>query len=850
MADEKKQKTTNEGDAGVKASVIKLLSIVGLVTAIGGFGMLFTIWSRSGPPDNYETLRIASREYMNGSLVLAGDLAEKVTLDPESEDDKPWIQLRLFLISAAEYQRARDEDDPRVRRVKMFDAIPMLKESAAAGYPPGRESEGQRYLGEALFEFGRFDESAVALRRAIERDPTLPRFLATRLAIAELRSTKSSASQSLTTIEDLLRNSSLGASQVQEAEKVQVESLLELGRYEDANEIIENRLAKLNSEPTQLLGELAERRDEFILLQSVVSIRQAIADFGPRGAPDSELQPKIEAILEEPLARLYDLQRESSPRISSRSRIWIARALLCLGDTDLALTELTAVRQQRPFGAEASLGAIEEIELLARGGRGLEMLQTTRYVARELGDPKTFDSSMISFADFQKRLSAAIDDLRQTGEYKYSIDIARGLPPIVDPNEALLQEATSFQDWAESTLLAGTDPSGEVARGASLVARGHYRSAGDAYAASAKIDFDTPRYLTSLWLAIEAYQKGRHFTRSVELLEPYLRYEERIRQSRGMVAYGRALLADGEASRAIETLNECIVEFPRDPLRYDARLLAALAHSEVGDIPAAKKLLMDNLQDGELTPQSPAWRDSLYSLGEISFNLAQANELKAVGVPAGDRASALRENQAEIKNAIRFLDEAVERYWPSERAQMASYLRSQSHLMAATWPREEAESPEILDAARRALRAESEAELEIARKGFETLSGYLSQLQEEMRLTTSSESLLRNSLMFEADTLRTMKRWDEAIAAYRAISVRYISEPVALEAMLGHARCAKILGRSREAEGLIRQAAVVLQRIQPEYGDVLANTTRYDRAGWEKLLTWMTNRFASGNNGA
>ncbi len=848
MADEKKQNKAS--DAGVKASVIKLLSIVGLVTAIGGFGMLFTIWSRSGPPDNYETLRIASREYVNGSLVLAGDLAEKVTLDPELEEDKPWIQLRQFLISAAVYQRARDEADPRERRIKMFDAIPMLMESAEAGYPPGRESEGQRYLGEALYEFGRFDEAAVALRRAIERDPTLPRFLTTRLAIAELRSNKSSPLQSLATIEGLFRDPSLDATQVQEAEKVQVEALLDLGRYKDATAIIEKRLAKLNSEPIQLLGELAESRDEFILLQSVVSIREAIAEFGPRGAPDSELRPKIEARLEEPLAKLYDLQRESSPRISSRSRIWIARALLCLGDNDLALTELTAVRQQRPFGAEACLGAIEEIELLAQAGRGLEMLQTTRYVARELGDPKTFDSSMISFADFQKRLSAAIEQLRQTGEYKYSIDIARGLPPIVDPNEALLQEATSYQDWAESTLREGTDPSGEVSRGASMAARGHYRSAGDAYAASAKLDFDTPRYLTSLWLAIDAYQKGRYFTRSVELLQPYLRYEERIRQSRGMVAYGRALLADGEASRAIETLNECMVEFPRDPLRYDARLLAALAYSEVGDIPVAKKLLMDNLQDGELTPQSPAWRDSLYSLGEISFRLAQSNELKAAVAPVGERTAALRENQVEIKNTIRYLDEAVER-WPSEeRAQMAKYLRSQAHVMASKWPQEEAESPEILDAARRALRAESDAELEFAREGFEALSRYLSKVQEERRLSTSSESLLRNSLIFEADTLRAMKRWDDAIAAYRAISVRYMSEPIALEAMLGHARCAKILGRSREAEGLVRQAAVVLQRMQPEYDAALASTTRYDRAGWEKLLTWMTNRFSSGNNGA
>lgn len=850
MADERKQSTAKPGETGVKDSVIRLLAILGLVTAVGGFGMLFSIWSRSGPPDGYETLRIASREYVNGNLVLAGELAEQVTLDPELEDDKPWIQLRLFLTSAAAFQRARETGDARERRVMLFDTIPLLQESAQAGYPPGRESEGQRYLGESLFEFGRFDEAAVAMKRAMELDPTLARVLKTRLAIAELKSNQSLPLQAFTTIESLLQDPSLDPMQIQAAEKIQVEALMELGRYQEAIDVIDRRLARLHAEPTRLLGELADNRDEFSMLRSVVEIRQAIDEFGPRGGDNSEWLPKIKAKLDKPLARLFDLQREASPRIAARSKIWSARALLCLGDEDLALTELTAVRQQRPFGAEASVGAIEEIEILAQGGRGLEMLQTTRYVVRELGDPRSFDSSLISFTDLRKRLSVAVEQLRQASEYKYAIDIARALPPIVDANEALLQEAMSYEEWADTTLRAGTNAVGEVSRSASKEARDYYRSAGDAYAASAKLDFDTPRYLESLWLAIDAYQKGRHFTRSVELLEPYLRYEERIRQSRGMVAYGRALLADGDAARAIQTLNECIIEFPRDPLRYDARLLAAQAYREVGNVPDAKRMLMDNLQDGELTPESPAWRDSLYTLGETSFQLAQANALKGAAAAPPERAGILRENQTEIKLAIRYLNEAVERYWPSERAQMASYLRSQAHVMASTWPREEAESPEILDAARRSLRAESEAELEAARQGFESLSRFLAQRQEDNRLSTNAERLLRNSLIFEADTLRAMKRLDEAIAAYRGISGRYINEPVSLEAMLGHARCARDLGRTREAEGLVRQAAVVLQRIQPELDAELARTTRYDRAGWEKLLTWMANRFNTNSNGA
>ncbi len=54
------------------------------------------------------------------------------------------------------------------------------------------------------------------------------------------------------------------------------------------------------------------------------------------------------------------------------------------------------------------------------------------------------------------------------------------------------------------------------------------------------------------------------------------------------------------------------------------------------------------------------------------------------------------------------------------------------------------------------------------------------------------------------------------------------------------------LGRPREADMLIRQASVVLQRIPNEMDDQFAETTRYDRSGWEQLLGWMNQRITAG----
>ena len=306
------------------------------------------------------------------------------------------------------------------------------------------------------------------------------------------------------------------------------------------------------------------------------------------------------------------------------------------------------------------------------------MLLATRYLIRELGDDRGFDASLMTFDEFQRRMIGAIEQLRQMGEYESAIDAARSLPPVFDLVEALTQEGIGFRDWAGATIADGTDLSGQVARSASIQARARYRAAGDAFAQAAELQFDTDEYVSTQWSAIDAYQQGRHFSQSIRLLKPYLRHENRGRMPRGLVAYGRALLAENDPDTAIEALTTCIIEYPRDPLRYDARLLSALAYAEKGDLEDAKRLLLDNLHDGELEPKSPAWRDSLLTLGELLYERGYRNHLIAEQSPATQQLKLLRENQPILEEAIRRLDEAVERYWPMPRAEAAAYLSARA----------------------------------------------------------------------------------------------------------------------------------------------------------------------------
>lgn len=843
----KKQTETIEVEPGGhgRDGLGSMLMLVAAAAAVAGFGVLFSVWWKTGPPDKFETMRIASQEFVGGRRVVAGELADKVELDRENEEDADLILLRDFLVGSGAIARAEQEEDLSERRRLIHAAIPSLESAAATGFPPGRQAEGNRMLGEALFNIGRFDEASESLQTAISRDLILEKTLLPKLAEAQLHSVQPSLEEALATIEKYLSDPTLKPQQQRAGQLIRIKTLMKLRQWSEASTAINDALAQSGSQLAIQANE-ADFLDRVKLLRAILKIQRAIERYGSR--PVDDMDNRVAAIkdLSGTMQELADLQREAMPTVGAQARLWAARGYLCEGMSDQALTQLTTVRQQRPFGAEAVVGGLEEIELLAEQGRGVEVLQTTRYVMRELGDSKGFDASLVSFDEFRRRLGGAIERLRRHGEFANTIDIARSLPPVFDRSDALIQEGIGYQEWAAATIADGTDIGGEVARSAAILARSRYRAAGDAFAEAAGLEFNTEQYLPTQWSAIDAYQRGRHFRLSIEMLEPYLRYEQRRRQPRGLVAYGRALLADGDAEKAIKALTDCIVEFPRDPLRYDARLLAALAHAEQGNLDDARTLLTDNLQDGELTPQSPSWRDSLFTLGELLYRRGYENHLSIDKVADDEKMVILRDNQPILEDAIRHLDEAVERYWPAQRAAHAAYLSARMHVMSAELPRRESMSPDVTRQRHR-LETKADNELQTGLEGFAVLRKHLEDREEEHRLPDDEQATLRNCYLAEADTLREMQRLEEAATAYRAMSLRYMNEPPALEAILGQARCVKDLGRTRESQLLIRQAGVVLQRIPTEWDDHFASITRYDRGGWEKLLTWMNDRIDNAN---
>ncbi|MCR9207353.1 MAG: hypothetical protein NXI28_03925 [bacterium] len=856
MAEPDESKNDNSAPASKRSKTTVLsLAFVTMFTMVG-FAYMFSIVAGGREIDAMQAMNLASAQYVAGNIVVAGDLAERSGLDQLNEEHMELYPMQQFLIGAGTHARANQAVSPRDRHEQMEKALPYLQRAHDLGFPEGRDSEGHRMLGATLHAMGRHAKAAKHLKQAVEIDLTLRAELLPLLARSLASSITAKPDEALRTIEAHLEESSLDERRRSEAEILRIELLNQLKRYDDSLPVIARVEEDIDGEVRSQMPWALQLRDQLSLQRGLARVGRVIEALPPSisaqliaGVPivaGRELPEETKAELNDVIKVLDQLQREADPKVAGSARLLVAQSYLLLNDPDLALARLTQARQQRPFDDRGLEGGISEIELLASRGMGEDVAQTSRYLVREIGQSQYLDFPEIVRENVKQRIIDAIAMLRGAGQFAPAVETATVTSPVLGVASSHSQAGIAYRDWGEATLAAGLGPGGELSREASVLAREQFRGAGDAFAAAAKEQFDTEEYVPTLWLAIESYQKGRHFSRSAVLLEDYLRYEERGRIPRALVAHGRALLADGNAKGAIDSLQTCIIEYDRDPMRYDARLLAAQAAADLGDRERAREWLEANLSDGQLTPQSPAWRDSLLTLGEMLFAESLSQTLKSRELEWSERVEALRATRPTLQLAMRRLDEAVKRYWPMPRTQTAAYSLARGHLLTAELPEVELESTELQDTARRGLSQKANAGRQAALDQFAMLSNYLQNQQRDSDLSDKQRALLRNSLIGQADTLRDMGRFAEAADAYRDMALRYMNEPASLEAFLGQSQMMRKIGRVREADLLIRQANVVLGRIGAQWDDEFDMVTRYDRAGWERYLAWMVERLDQG----
>ena len=305
------------------------------------------------------------------------------------------------------------------------------------------------------------------------------------------------------------------------------------------------------------------------------------------------------------------------------------------------------------------------------------------------------------------------------------------------------------------------------------------------------------------------------------------------------------MLALGEPASASEGLRAALDEHGRDPLRYDLRNLLARSLAAMGRYDDAIDTAQANLDDGTLTPDSPAWRESMFATAgwlhrsglpiepvapaDVAATSADGADVATdgdAGTRPGVSVDAVRLNEAADR-----LDAAARRYWPQTDAIEGLYLSAGIHSTLARTAAERAAAEGLSAAARVGHRAKASSHRQRA----------LLRLDRILEAVESGDvdepgDVYVAAALDRADALRDEGRLNDAVAMYRRVEVADPGRPVVLEAMVRSAEVLRRLGRGDAAAAMMRKARQTVDQFPTDVESEFERLTRFDRDTWREFL--------------
>jgi tetratricopeptide (TPR) repeat protein len=782
-----------------------------------------------------EYLAAVNADDMERALMLGAGLVAS------SSEEKLPQGLALYARGRLIAREAHLRPDHESRREAHRLAAGLLQQALDQGLPEELWELAILETAENLNCAGRYAQTIRVLDAAVDSGLTPGPQIERPLAEAYSRTPNPDWAKALAYADRRLARNDLAPHEREAASLDRAEMLLGLNRDEEARRALDALAGSRNPLPTRLL---------------VLRVRLALDEIERQRAPPGEPNgaSPAENLLDQALMLIQEIQkRDAIDRPERRAADYLEGVVLReRGEYAAALDVFSAVHRLHFADPSGLAAGMNEGELLQHLDRHEDALDAFRRLLSETPTPAEYSNAWISLDGFRARLLAAY--ARWLGQQKFAeaIALARDLSPWFPPGRAMSLQGEARTEWAQREREAAeAAPFAERAEH-EAAARKQFRLAGVAYARTAAMRQSSREFPDDIWRSAESYLRGHDFKHAARMFRLYLSQEVKPRRPDAQVYLGEALLSLGELDQALEMFAAALATDPQHPANYRARILAAQASHEKGDVEQAKASLRANLENESLAPQSLEWRDSLFLLGELLYREASALEAESrkLGVDGNDPEA----NQAGLdklqrayeacREATGFLSEAIQRYPSAPQTIRAWYFLAEAHREAAKYPRKRRASL-ALEVTRLSVEREMQADLTRAVEAYNRLIELLAgrERTEELAnagagLTAIESAMLRNAYFGSADALFDLGRYDEAIRAYTLAANRYQNEPAALEAFVQIASCHRRMRRPGEAKGVLEQAKVVLARIGPEVD--FERTTRYGRNQWDELLNLLT----------
>jgi TolA-binding protein len=823
------EQAANAAPAGLFARLFstprrKMIVIGGLAaTIIGIVAALALIFRPSEQLKPAQKLAQAFADLEKGNRVTARRLAAQVLAEGESNYTEHGGAF--YILGAVTLQDASEQTNADKRRMLDVVASRYLEEAHSRGVPESQRGELLLMLGRALHDAARYSRGVSILKEALHECPEEATSIHALLADCYLGLEPPNLVQALDHNRQYL--AAKGLSDLEQ----------------DGGRLLSGRILLTQKElaeaeaTVRTIPEQSPLYPEAVILQGQILLA---AMASPQGAPEGVTAA---AALQEQLRKM--LARESLPaNTAAQAQLLIGRLLEEEGDTRAASAQYENIRRNFFGQPEAFAANIFQADLIRAENPRDAVALYKRVLSQLASADAPYNNAWLPPEELRNRLSAAIDDLAARGLFAESLDLAESLVAPVSSLVTAERQANIHRAWArhlEDRAKKEMLPQRPVTQ---AEARQHWRQAGTLWHQLAALDTASRQYVENLVKSAEDFRRGQGYEQAAVVYRELLEQGSQSNEPEALVGLGESLLALGQTEEALSVLATCRDTYPRHPVSYRARLLAALAMIEKGQLTAAQELLTDNLYGYSLAPQSVDWRDSLFALGGLVYR--QALELESKSRLAGvDRAgnegrreglALLEQAHSAFGDAVRTLKEATERYPEAPQVTEARYRIAEAHRHAAKLPRKRLLNVTIQTSAA-ALHRQMQDELQAAVDGYSELITKLSERDGSQHLPLEA-AILRNCYFGRADAFFDMgNKYEDAIQAYSAATNRYQHEPESLEAYVQIASCYRRLGRPGEARRTLEQARVVLQRIRPDAD--FARTTRLARQDWGQLLEWL-----------
>jgi tetratricopeptide (TPR) repeat protein len=729
-----------------------------------------------------------------GAFDEAKKLAEALRGDEDSSDQ--WAVTSLVLGAAV--AKEAEEANPGAKGPLRLAAARYLEDALNRGLPDDRTGEAQFLLGRIFYETGQMEASRSALTKALESRPHRAAQIRLLLAAACLRNQPPRLAEAFEQNKLRLADDNLTQDERFEGFLQQAEILVAMGKPKECTSV----LANIPAGAKQSAAAAVLRAQALLFEARTLKAKQTDPNR------QSEAREKLQAAL----AILRDVAQLDSTLASASARratYLIGMCLLESGDANAAMEQFNGLRTLAPGTPECLAAAFQEGSLRQTQKRNAEAAAAFCRALDAAGTAESLRNPWVSPESLRQRTMAAYQENMEARNFSESSELARRMGSLLSPERTLELQAEAHRAWGYDLIAQSeTAPSAKAA----LLARqgrAQLRRASRLWEQLSGLRSTTRAHTEDLWEGAACALKGQDYRSAARMFEQYLKQEPRARRAQALTGLGKSLLCLDRLEEAVAALQRCIDLYPRDVAALNARLLASQALLDQGDVPAARRLLEENLSGKSLTPASREYRESLLALARLLHRSKRYDE------------------------AIRRLEEVVNRYGDSRQAIEARYLIADCHRRRVL---EEAEKlkQDLVEQSRSARFRRMRDALGAALQGYRQAQEALLKCQESVELTPLETLMLRNTYCLMGTMLADMGQFDAAVKAYTTAASRYPNGPETLEAHVQMARAFRAMNRPDDARGSIEQAKLLLARMKPD--TPFRETANYTKTEWAALL--------------